>query len=314
MPAARSSRLPYRAVWQVAVGATQLTTKLSDICLNLQISAEPEMVLNNVSFASPCDVRINGSIDLYTAELETMINEGKLTYHYPDETSLTLTATMLYYFIMAEVRSERNKANWKYTITVLSALLSGDPRAVQEGVKAVLDVACPDGHLYNGYCGSDKYEGGFGANYAIIALDYINRFTVDSSMGLCHGLKQSYNGFAVFTANQDGIGILGWPALATPATYGWRQNVRALVVANLFDGATPMGNSKWMREGFVGGSLITWQGVGHCTIEADCAHAQREPRGLFACAQMFVLSAVDRIELPPSCAFRRPTGYPCVPP
>lgn len=42
---------------------------------------------------------------------------------------------------------------------------------------------------------------------------------------------------------------LVWPAKPTPPSYGWREGVEALVVGNLYDGATPMLGSKWMRNG-----------------------------------------------------------------
>ena len=57
--------------------------------------------------------------------------------------------------------------------------------------------------------------------------------------------------------------MLVWPAKATPVSFGWRSEVRALVVGNLFDGATPMVESKWMRNAFPNGAMVTWQGIGH---------------------------------------------------
>lgn len=97
------------------------------------------------------------------------------------------------------------------------------------------------------------------------AQDYINRFTIVGATKLIQNLMSSYDTLEIAAAM--GIsGLMLWPAKATPVAYGWRTGVRPLIVGNLYDGATPMEASKWMRNAFPDGALLTWQGIGHWCV------------------------------------------------
>eukprot|EP00931_Biecheleriopsis_adriatica_P050079 TRINITY_DN28989_c0_g1_i1.p1 TRINITY_DN28989_c0_g1~~TRINITY_DN28989_c0_g1_i1.p1 ORF type:complete len:542 (-),score=60.92 TRINITY_DN28989_c0_g1_i1:136-1545(-) len=119
---------------------------------------------------------------------------------------------------------------------------------------------------------------------AVLSADLAGIYSVESAMALWRATALKY-------ADTGVTGFLGWfaatftwPAVPTPFAPIGNAEVSGIVVGNLYDPSTWYHWSQMMAQSFPRASMITWQGVGHCTphvpesanfTEADEPCAQR---------------------------------------
>ena len=79
-----------------------------------------------------------------------------------------------------------------------------------------------------------------------------------------------------------------WGAVPAPLPPYGAVGVKALVIGNLYDPATAYVDSQRMHQGFPSGSLLTWQGVGHCFLRSGRQESQEDSVGFDACEPLMI--------------------------
>lgn len=293
-----------------AKGQAQVMHKLNTICDGHQLLDDDKLTLNvpgkgDVRFATPCAGHHVGGATEAFHKLSKAVAAGQYSRTTFSGGKFVLTPSMVYSFIGA-IGSARQTKSWRDTIAWLSALQSDDAEISGYATKQILDKACGNSGTLQGpmtnqpmappkevptvegavsywywfnSCPMEDWGDAFDTN-AVAGSDYINRFSSDAATHLHKALAMKYGPFEMYMTSAFAAGKFGWPALSTPAVYGWRENVKALIVGNLYDGATPFENTEWMRASFPGSVLLTWQGIGHLTINADY-----DPEGVKRCTR-----------------------------
>jgi len=269
----------------------------------------------SVTIESPCDKIPPGEgylVEDIFMRLNKDVRDGKYFARTFDGKKFKLPAGAIPQWMQDSTREAHESGKWTTGITLLSALVSKNETIRTYATIYLLDVYCgispvhydgqriepplaapePSWYWY-GTCtfkGPDTIQApGLTPVSAVQSLDYINRFTVEGAMRIYENTKAKWGGPQTFMALAKAAQMF-WPAKAAPVTYGWRQGVKALIVGGLYDGATSFEGSKWMRNGFPDGSLLTWQGIGHGVQTADY-----DAEGLYKC-----LAKMDKYLLDPS--------------
>lgn len=107
--------------------------------------------------------------------------------------------------------------------------------------------------------------GGYINEAAVLAQDYFDRFTVSQAMGIYRRYARTWGTMA--TGGFVGIfsELFAWRPSPTPIQAGFRSDIKALILGNLYDPATRYAWSNEMRESLPNSVMMTWQGVGHMT-------------------------------------------------
>merc|ERR1719362_1457167 len=95
--------------------------------------------------------------------------------------------------------------------------------------------------------------------------------------------------------------LFDWSTIPTPVAPMGNPTVPVLIVGNLYDPPTRYTWSQQMHAAFPSGSLMTWQGVGHCML--DTGGKTFDPEAIKKCFEK-VLSYFNTGKLPPN-------GYVC---
>ena len=275
---------------QNAAGWSQLSKKLLGICADSFMSPAPVVVelpyLGNVTLDSPCKSADGTKFILgekAAAVLSGVANQSFTAFAYDGKTPVTLDLNGIFSTMSTKTRLSANAGEWKTFLHDFTALTSDNETIVTYATIKFLDGACgkspehQDGApttlpgefsmanlnwYYYGYCVTNVFARKVSAVDAIGDLDYANRYTVAQAYRSFKDIVQRWgplNSYMSWVV----MGKMLWPAEPTPCNYGWRGNINALIVGNLYDGATPFAGSKMMRLGFSSGALITWQGIGH---------------------------------------------------
>jgi len=201
------------------------------------------------------------------------------------------------YDLLDNVRGEKTKAGWNEVLRKLidylkelEVIRTADDATRKEKLRVLFNDFCGPSWEDEGKCKQNELKT-IGAPSAINALDYSGRFGHIQTTKKLKGLLDQFLPFAVWKGMDTGGNLMMYPAEATPSMFGFRQDIKAVIINSLYDGATPFTNAKTMRAGFTSGVLMTWQGVGHIVDTADY-----DPEGVAACmhqVQMFVLSKGD---------------------
>jgi len=133
----------------------------------------------------------------------------------------------------------------------------------------------------------DSNSGSF-ATTAVSGSDYAGRYTTAQAMAQ---IKEA-------TAQMPTIGLSAfvgcfslassWGAVPAPLPPYGAVGVKALVIGNLYDPATAYVDSQRMHQGFPSGSLLTWQGVGHCFLRSHGQASQEDSVGFDACEPLMI--------------------------
>lgn len=303
-----------------AKAMTQTYFKLNQICDDQVVGAAPlSMELPHIGlakFESVCSDNPTGLSVATEKKFDAMyadVSAGKYTASLYDGKQFALNPSMIGALINDGTRSEHSETAWLKTITELSALMSTNATIRKYATIGLLDRNCGASppHADGPTALPDTSNGGLKSlpadvltsvgllswywygtcafhavtplsTEAMNAVDFTNRFTVAVAMQLYKTTKDKYGPAAMYMANLQ-TPFLFWPAHSTPVTFGWRQDIKALVVGNLYDGATPFDGTMWMRRGLPGASMVTWQGIGHAIVDKG---ADYDPDGIKVCLAM----------------------------
>ncbi|CAK9047494.1 Serine protease Hip1 (Hydrolase important for pathogenesis 1) (Serine hydrolase Hip1) [Durusdinium trenchii] len=112
-----------------------------------------------------------------------------------------------------------------------------------------------------------KNVDGYVNGATVLGQDLFGRFTVDQAVKIWQDFSSVWDEMATSAFVGIFSEIFAWQREAVPVHAGFRQNVRALVVGNLYDPACSYTWSNRMRESLPNSVMMIWQGVGHCLGE-----------------------------------------------
>jgi len=196
--------------------------------------------------------------------------------------TFTMTQDMIFLTAFHELGDSTGK-KWIEFMQLLVLLCSEEPAQRNRGIVWVLQQRCVGFDLKPGINECIALQGdpeqGMQLN-AIRGVDYQGRHSSYDAMIWYENLRANFQDWYAFVGMFLTYGPALWPGLPSPCPMGMRQDVQALVVGNLADPATPYSNSVRMRAKFPDSSLLTWQGVGHCTIVQGEIY---DPEGIAYC-------------------------------
>jgi len=99
---------------------------------------------------------------------------------------------------------------------------------------------------------------------AVMGADLAGFFRVEDALGYYRQGKSKFGDAGLTSWVAHIAGWFFWPATAKPAAPMGNPMLQVVVVGNLFDDSTSYRWTQDMRNAFPSGSLLTWQGVGHC--------------------------------------------------
>ena len=213
-----------------------------------------------------------------------------------------ITLPMVYSYMNKHVGGVENVPMWQRALHLVYKLSgqAGEP-ALDEAIVEVLNESCAIETVYDYNFCRRGFSSGAEETSIIRGADYSGRYTPVGALGWFRKLKSQYGGvrasgqvvvwdsrgmsFAAWLAglemqlaNDNGASMLLWPGQPTPASFGHRAGVKALIVNSLYDRATPFPAAQRMRAAFPDGALMTWQGTGHC-VKAS----KFDPEGTKSC-------------------------------
>mmetsp|Transcript_27437 Transcript_27437/g.52905 ORF Transcript_27437/g.52905 Transcript_27437/m.52905 type:complete len:602 (+) Transcript_27437:84-1889(+) len=214
--------------------------------------------------------------------------------------------------VLATLLGDNSGAGWVSAIDVLSGL---SPRQLDEtkrtaAVVAVLNSACHalNNHTWYTYgtcIGTGQLAedddmpstDAFIEMNAIFGQDSAGRWTVEDVVHQWRAINAEYGtvGSVAYIAQMSAL--FNWPTVPTPVAPMGNPTVPALIVGNLYDPPTRYEWSQKMHEAFPSGSLMTWQGVGHCML--DTGGKSFDPQAIKKCFDK-VLSYFKTGKLPPN--------------
>jgi len=141
---------------------------------------------------------------------------------------------------------------------------------------------------------------------AVFGQDSVGRWTVEDVVHQWRAINAEYGtvGSVAYIAQMSAL--FNWPTVPTPVAPMGNPTVPVLIVGNLYDPPTRYEWSQKMHAAFPSGSLLTWQGVGHCML--DTGGKTYDPEAIKKCFEK-VLSYFKTGKLPPNgfvCRETRP--------
>ncbi|CAE7884784.1 utp6, partial [Symbiodinium microadriaticum] len=204
---------------------------------------------------------------------------GNLTAPTKSGMQFPLTVGMLMAYIQTESASNSGRLFHRILETLAGLSPKASSETIHTTVAFILDGFCfvkGVSTWYNydicvgpGQTSEDEEGTGqdFGEPYmqqcAVWGVDQAGYFDVPDLLRQWKSAASNRGDAGLAAVVGDMVGSFLWPVKATPNAPMGSSIVYPLVVGNLFDPATSYSWAQNMKSAFPGGSLITWQGIGH---------------------------------------------------
>mmetsp|Transcript_78508 Transcript_78508/g.188275 ORF Transcript_78508/g.188275 Transcript_78508/m.188275 type:complete len:600 (+) Transcript_78508:100-1899(+) len=204
---------------------------------------------------------------------------GNLTAPTKSGMQFPLTVGMLMAYIQTESASNSGRLFHRILETLAGLSPKASSETIHTTVAFILDGFCfvkGVSTWYNydicvgpGQTSEDEEGTGqdFGEPYmqqcAVWGVDQAGYFDVPDLLRQWKSAASNRGDAGLAAVVGDMVGYFLWPVKATPNAPMGSSIVYPLVVGNLFDPATSYSWAQNMKSAFPGGSLITWQGIGH---------------------------------------------------
>jgi len=204
---------------------------------------------------------------------------------------------------LADILNSNSADQWRFVLDKLALLSPRNGNQSQRtlGVEFVLNRAChvlgePTWYVYGTCIGAGQIaeddideNGGTRAGSdsfiemnAVFGQDAPGRWTLEDVVRGWRGVQREYGavGSTAYLAQMSAL--YSRPQVPTPVAPMGSPSVPVLVIGNLYDPPTSYRWSQEMHHSFPSGSMMTWQGVGHCMPTGGSGSAEQK-EGAMAC-------------------------------
>jgi hypothetical protein len=200
---------------------------------------------------------------------------------------------------LADIMNSNNPEKWRFVLDKLALLSPRNGNQSQRalGVEFVLNRAChvlgePTWYVYGTCIGAgqiaeddpNEKEGSdsFIEMNAVFGQDAPGRWTLEDVVRGWRGVQQEYGavGSTAYLAQMSAL--YSRPQIPTPVAPMGSPSVPVLVIGNLYDPPTSYHWSQEMHNAFPSGSMMSWQGVGHC-MPTGTTGSPEQKEGAMAC-------------------------------
>lgn len=189
---------------------------------------------------------------------------SKVQHMINDKTNLTRAAAVANYFDNIACGNDNACIDGApATVACAAALYEGAQTPEYCNVSAVSEAKPENAPLGPGTENDRFYETQKTIMSAVIGLDAPGRYGEEALIALWQDQLRAY-GMSVRHYIEWMVPCSTWPMYSKPLPPAGNERIPALVIGNLHDQATDFGGAQLMRQAFPSGSLMTYQGFGHC--------------------------------------------------
>ena len=205
-----------------------------------------------------CKTRGRDFVALFR-EMRIAMDRGELNATMGDYTVAPPSSTVAHVLSNDKFRGSGISTWMEEIFPGLWGLIDRNPAAIESGIRKECRFLEES---------RDCWDGGWlftpmSETNVVRGLDYAGRFPKYTAAQLTAQMSRILGSEEASYARDWTQSLFAWPAAPAPQVMGSRQDVKALVIGNSYDPATPFYNAKRMRDKFPNGVLVTYQGGGH---------------------------------------------------